>query len=135
MIKIPKKTQKIFGVAVLTVVLFFSFFIEVSADQTVSITSEEIIRMVNDSRQAAGLEVLAVNEKLSQAAKAKAEDMLKEGYFAHNSPNGKTPWFWIEKAGYDYRYAGENLAMDFKNAQEQHAAWMASPTHKKKYFK
>ena len=131
MIKVHKKTQKILGIAVLTVALFFSFSLQAFANQTAEITAAEVIRMVNDSRQAAGLEVLAENEKLSQAAQAKVEDMLKEDYFAHNSPNGKTPWFWIEKAGYDYRYAGENLAMDFKNAQEQHAAWMASPTHKK----
>jgi hypothetical protein len=129
--KMHKKTQKILGIAVLAVVLLFSFSLKTLASQAIEITSEEVIKMVNDSRQAEGLEVLVENEKLSQAAQAKVEDMLKEGYFAHNSPSGKTPWFWIEKTGYDYHYAGENLAMDFKNAQEQHTAWMKSPTHKK----
>ena len=126
-----KKTKKILGIAVLAVVLSFSFSLKALASQAVGITPEEVIKMVNDSRQAGGLEILAENEKLSQAAEAKVENMLKEDYFAHNSPSGKTPWFWIEKTGYDYHYAGENLAMDFKNAEEQHAAWMKSPTHKK----
>jgi hypothetical protein len=57
--------------------------------------------------------------------------MIKENYFAHNSPSGKTPWFWMEKNNYDYRYAGENLAMDFHTALDQQLAWMKSPTHRK----
>jgi hypothetical protein len=129
--KMHKRTQKILGIAVLTVALFFSFSLKTLANQTINITPEEVIKMVNDSRQAEDLGVLMENEKLSQAAQAKVEDMLKEKYFAHNSPSGKTPWFWIEKTGYDYRYAGENLAMDFKSAAEQHEAWMKSPTHRK----
>jgi hypothetical protein len=129
--KMHKKTQKILGIAVLAVALLFSFSLQSLASQALEITPEEVIKMVNNSRQAEGLEILVENEKLSQAAQAKIEDMLKEGYFAHSSPSGKTPWFWIEKTGYDYHYAGENLAMDFKNAQEQHVAWMKSPTHKK----
>ncbi|MFH1183197.1 MAG: CAP domain-containing protein [Candidatus Moraniibacteriota bacterium] len=129
--KISKKPQKIFGIAVLTVVLFLAFSPKALASQTLNITPEEVIKMVNDSRQAGNLEALTVNEKLSQAAQAKVEDMLKENYFAHDSPSGKTPWFWIERTGYDYRYAGENLAMDFKSVQEQHVAWMTSLTHKK----
>ncbi|MBU2028683.1 CAP domain-containing protein [Patescibacteria group bacterium] len=126
-----KKTQKIFAITILAVILFFSFSLKVSANQEAAITPKEVIEMVNASRQAENLEVLAENKKLSQAAEAKVEDMLKEKYFAHNSPSGKTPWFWMEKAGYDYRYAGENLAIDFKNTEDQHAAWMKSPTHKK----
>lgn len=131
MLKMSEKTQKVYGLAVLVVVLFFSFPLKTLADQAADITSVEVIKMVNISRQAEGLEILTENKKLSQAAQAKVADMLKENYFAHNSPDGKTPWFWIERAGYDYRYAGENLAMDFKNAKDQHAAWMKSPTHKK----
>jgi hypothetical protein len=126
-----KKTQKIFGIAGLAVVLFVSFSFKSLASQEAGITKEEVIQMVNDSREEDGLEILTENEKLSQAAQAKAENMLKENYFAHNSPSGKTPWFWIEQSGYDYHYAGENLAMDFKTAGEQHLAWMKSPTHKK----
>lgn len=129
--KMPPKIQKILGIAVFAVVFSLSFSLVALANEPLGITKEEVIQMVNDSREKEGVKVLAENEKLSQAAAAKAEDMLKENYFAHNSPSGKTPWFWIEQAGYDYHYAGENLAMDFKNVDEQHAAWMKSPTHKK----
>jgi hypothetical protein len=129
--KMPPKIQKMLGIAVFAVVFSLAFSLVALANEPLGITKEEVIQMVNDSREKEGVKVLAENEKLSQAAAAKAEDMLKENYFAHNSPSGKTPWFWIEQAGYDYHYAGENLAMDFKNADEQHSAWMKSPTHKK----
>ena len=60
----------------------------------------------------------------------KAQDMATLGYFAHVSPDGKTPWYWIEKVGYDYQYAGENLAINFSDSKDVTNAWMASPLHK-----
>jgi hypothetical protein len=41
-----------------------------------------------------------------------------------------TPWYWITQTGYEYLYAGENLAKDFITAQSAVDAWMASSTHK-----
>jgi hypothetical protein len=96
-----------------------------------SITPDRVIDMVNQARIGAGLGALVENEKLNQAAQRKAEDMIKNDYFAHNSPSGKTPWSWIDKSDYDYKYAGENLAMNFTNAEDEQIAWMNSPTHKK----
>jgi len=96
-----------------------------------SITAKNIIKLVNDARSKEGLKALQENSSLSKAAAQKAEDMLKNDYFAHNSPSGKTPWYWMEKSGYDYKYAGENLAMNFTSAEEEQKAWMKSPTHRK----
>lgn len=126
-----KKTKKVLGIAVLTVVLLFSFSLEALASQTAEITKDEVISLVNQARKAEGLDILTENKSLTLSANQKADDMIKENYFAHNSPGGKTPWFWMEKNNYDYRYAGENLAMDFHNAFDQQLAWMKSPTHRK----
>ena len=68
---------------------------------------------------------------MQKAAEEKAQDMIDNNYFAHISPQGKSPWDWINKNNYNYRYAGENLAIGFANAKEQQQAWMDSPTHKK----
>jgi hypothetical protein len=57
-------------------------------------------------------------------------DMLNENYFAHTSPDGITPWYWISKAGYKYVAAGENLAKGFTESEYVHEAWMSSPSHK-----
>jgi hypothetical protein len=60
----------------------------------------------------------------------KANDMAEKGYFAHTSPEGKTPWYWFKQAGYDYSYAGENLAVNFFESKDVAEAWMNSPTHR-----
>ena len=84
----------------------------------------------NDERQSQNLAILTVSPILNQAAEMKATDMATKGYFAHTSPEGKTPWYWLEKAGYNYQYAGENLAINFSDSKDVANAWMASPTHK-----
>ncbi len=89
-----------------------------------------IIEQVNQTRAERGLEQLAENKALNEAAKLKAQDMLGNDYFAHTSPAGKDPWTWLARADYNYRFAGENLAMDFVTAKGVHDAWMKSPTHK-----
>lgn len=85
---------------------------------------------VNQTRKSIGLSALNVNEKLNQAAMAKAENMVQNNYFDHTSPSGITPWFWFLKAGYNYKYAGENLAIGFYESEEVFNAWLNSPSHK-----
>lgn len=86
--------------------------------------------LTNEERQSQNLDTLTVSPILNQVAEMKAMDMATNGYFAHTSPEGKTPWFWLEKVGYKYQYAGENLAINFSDSQDVANAWMASPTHK-----
>lgn len=94
------------------------------------LTPGNIISLTNESRQAFNLKILSQSEKLGQAAQAKAEDMLKNQYFAHNSPQGKAPWDFIHTVGYEYLVAGENLAVNFTDAESVKQAWMNSPSHK-----
>lgn len=97
---------------------------------TSSITIDEVVRSTNEARIGAGLKPLAYNEKLADAARRKAANMLEENYWAHNSPSGKSPWVWFKAASYNYLYAGENLAKDFGDTGRLMSAWMASPTHR-----
>jgi len=111
----------------------FSGFLVISFSSCVlakAITPNNIIGLVNQERENNNLDPLFLNANLSQAAEAKAQDMLANNYFAHTSPQGKTPWHWIEKAKYRYKHAGENLAMGFSGVEEEHQAWMNSTTHK-----
>jgi hypothetical protein len=73
---------------------------------------------------------LTLNAQLSAAAQAKAEDMVRNNYWAHSSPDGKTPWSFIDAAGYQYQSAGENLAYGFSSATDSVAAWMDSSEHR-----
>ena len=56
--------------------------------------------------------------------------MVKNGYFAHTSPSGLTPWYWFGNVGYDFTYAGENLAVNFSDSQDVTRAWLNSPEHR-----
>jgi hypothetical protein len=86
--------------------------------------------LANQDRATSGVEKLAWNGTLETAAKMKAEDMLKNGYFAHTSPAGLTPWYWLKEAKYNFVYAGENLAVDFTESANVETAWLNSPKHR-----
>lgn len=98
-------------------------------DFLASVLPSVLIGFTNDDRTAQGLDALTPDDVLAKAAQLKAEDMAAKGYFAHVSPEGKTPWYWLDQVGYPYSYAGENLAIDFKDSKEVEDAWMASPAH------
>jgi uncharacterized protein YkwD len=94
------------------------------------ITKATLENFANQTRKAIGLPALVKNLKLDQAAQLKAENMLANNYFAHTSPSGISPWFWFSKVGYNYKYAGENLAIGFYESAEVYNAWLNSPSHK-----
>ena len=96
-----------------------------------AITPENIVSLTNQARTAVGLPALHLNTKLAASAQAKAQDMLQKQYFAHTSPEGVTPWYWIGRSGYNYIKSGENLAVHFAQAEDVEAGWIASPGHKK----
>jgi uncharacterized protein YkwD len=96
-----------------------------------NLTSLGIIVWTNTERLIANLYQLKENEKLNQAALAKAQDIIKNQYFAHNSPGGAGPAELAEQAGYDYLEIGENLAMgNFENDKAVVDAWMNSSGHR-----
>jgi hypothetical protein len=93
------------------------------------ITKTALVELANAERAKYNLPALTENETLNQAAYLKALDMQKNGYFSHVSPSGVNPWHWFDLAGYNYKYAGENLAIGFLDSKEVQKAWAASPTH------
>ncbi|MDF1497302.1 MAG: CAP domain-containing protein [Patescibacteria group bacterium] len=95
-----------------------------------AITASNVILLTNQTRANIGLSGLVQNSKLMAAAQAKAMDMLKNQYFAHNSPDGLSPWYFIKSQGYAYERAGENLAVHYTSAEGVHEGWLASPAHR-----
>lgn len=90
----------------------------------------DLVKLTNQKRSEKGLAPLKFNEQLSHAAESKAHNMFTKNYWAHVAPDGTTPWVFIKNSGYEYLYAGENLARGFTTAPEVVNAWMASPTHR-----
>jgi len=126
------------------IVLLFAFQMFISLTRKIEpnilgfatdVTVEKILVLVNDERKKANLNPLTVSPELSNAATQKAADMFGNNYWAHVSPTGTTPWQFITSAGYNYLYAGENLAKDFSTSDEVVQAWMKSPTHRANILK
>lgn len=89
-----------------------------------------VVTLTNEERDDEALVPLVRNPILDEAATLKAEDMAKNGYFAHYSPAGVSPWHWFNQVGYSFVHAGENLAVHFTDSGEVVDAWMQSPTHR-----
>lgn len=94
------------------------------------ITKIDIVNLLNKNRTDYGLSPLAESGKLDEAAYLKAQDMIQNGYFSHQSPQGITPWFWFGQVDYKYSYAGENLAVGFADSKNLYEAWYNSPSHR-----
>lgn len=94
------------------------------------ISSKQLLSSTNSKRSENGKSSLQINETLSAAAQAKANDMAMNNYWSHYTPNGEAPWVFIDKAGYSYMKAGENLAYGFATSKDTVTGWMNSPTHR-----
>jgi hypothetical protein len=94
------------------------------------ITAQKVYEMTNIQRTNNNLSPLHYNASLSKSAAAKAQDMFANNYWAHYSPQGRSPWDFFKDQSYQYSIAGENLAKDFYDTDSMIKAWMNSPTHK-----
>jgi len=90
----------------------------------------EIINQLNQERSENNLQPLKFSPELRKAAEIKVRDLIENKYFLHTSPEGTKAWDILADIGYSYKYAGENLAMKFKDAISVHDAWMKSQSHK-----
>ena len=117
--------------ASISFLLFSPFYTIRFSSWLADLSQELIISEVNPDRQIAGLSLLKTNEKLTEAAQLKAEDMIARDYFSHVGPDGEAPWVWFEQVGYNYATAGENLAIDFYDPSVLEKAWLASPSHRR----
>jgi uncharacterized YkwD family protein len=90
----------------------------------------EMIRLVNEERQKAGVPQLKIDYELCRVARIKSEDMKSKGYFSHTSPTYGSPFDMMKSFGIKYRSAGENIAMNSSVARA-HVSLMNSEGHRK----
>ncbi|WP_100404866.1 CAP domain-containing protein [Bacillus solitudinis] len=101
-------------------------------DQQVSSLTEveqQMIDLVNQERQKQGLVPLKVNLELTKVARIKADDMISNNYFSHQSPTYGSPFDMLGKYGVEYRTAGENLAGN-QTVDAAHTTLMNSEGHR-----
>lgn len=103
----------------------------VSVSNSSGLTADEslAVDLMNADRKANGLPALKINTKLTGLARNYAQDMINRKFFAHNDPEGRSPFDRMQQYGISYRYAGENLAINSSVAAAERA-FMNSPGHR-----
>jgi uncharacterized protein YkwD len=69
------------------------------------------------------------NDKLYKSAHIQASEMHQHNFFAHFSKEGLNIGERLEKVGYDWMVAGENLGEGQKTFEEVLNDWLASYSH------
>jgi uncharacterized protein YkwD len=100
--------------------------------------SEEVhfLELLNEYRQANGVEPLLLSDTISVAAEHHSQDMAQYSFFAHTTassshyPVGSKPWDRMRTEGYDYNtLMGENIAVGCESAEHCFELWRTSPSH------
>ena len=90
---------------------------------------KEVFDLINKQRTNNGLQALKVDEELQKVARIKAQDMVNNNYFAHESPTYGSPFDMMKSFKISYKTAGENIAANSSNSGAV-TAWMNSSGHK-----
>lgn len=102
-----------------------------SGTQTSSMNSDEkeVLDLINKQRTNNGLPALKNDSGVQRIARIKAQDMVDNNYFSHNSPTYGSPFDMMKSFKVSYKTAGENIAANSSNSSAV-TAWMNSSGHK-----
>lgn len=98
----------------------------------------QIVTLVNQRRAAGAIcggqsmppvPALTADPALRCAARVHTKDMADRGFFRHTNPSGEEPWDRMERAGYTWSNAGENIAVGGATAESTMQQWMNSSGH------
>lgn len=95
----------------------------------VTIDEQRAFDLLNADRAANGLPPLKLNLAVTAVAERHAQDEINRKFFAHNNPDGQSPFDRMRAAGISFGYAGENLAIN-QNVTAAEQAFMNSPGHR-----
>ncbi|HEY7624163.1 MAG TPA: CAP domain-containing protein [Candidatus Limnocylindria bacterium] len=105
----------------------------IRADRTVDpqTAQSDLIGLVNSYRSANGVQPVAPNGALNNAASWMAADMAARNYIGHVSSDGRTPAQRMAAFGYpaSSMYTGEDLGAGYSTASAVFAGWRASAAH------
>src|SRR5947208_3415945 len=94
------------------------------------ITKASVVAAMNEERAQLGLRPLREDPRLDAAAADRMRDMEELSYWSHESPDGRSPFVWLQPHQYRYRFAGENLAVGFETTELLMGGWMESKGHR-----
>ncbi|MCT7373744.1 CAP domain-containing protein [Chelativorans salis] len=121
-------------------------FVTLSAAATMARAAEleelraRALSLVNQAREAHGLNSLEGSDLLDEVAQNHAEDMLERDYYAHVSPEGETVQDrFRDQGGSRWKLVAENIATcsgcptpaSLERVEQFQEGWMDSPEHRK----
>ncbi len=90
---------------------------------------QQMLMIINAAREKQGLNPFILDADLVKVAQLKAEDMVSNQYFSHQSPTYGSPFAMLKQFQIPYRSAGENIAGN-TSIEIAHKAFMNSPNHR-----
>lgn len=100
---------------------------------TGSSNEQEVLNLINAARTKKGLPKLKLSKRLTEMARLKSDDMVKNKYFGHESKVYGSPFKMLKDFGIDYKEAGENIAGN-PSIKDAVNSWLASPTHSENIY-
>lgn len=85
--------------------------------------ADEIIKLINEERESAGLPTLKKSSTLTESATVRSEEIADN--FSHIRPDGTDCYSAVKEKG----YKGENIAMGYSTPEEAMEGWTHSPGH------
>lgn len=89
-----------------------------------------LLMNVNAIRQAQGLPPVSTDTELTRAAQRHAEEIAARGELSHSGADGARIGERLERVGYAYMLAVENLASGTLDADDTVERWLGSPSHR-----
>lgn len=93
-------------------------------------TIQEVLDIVNSERTRVGLLPLRLHSQLIVAAQAHSDDMARHNFMSHTGSDGSSPFDRMRRYGYNFRWAGENVASGYSSPQDVMQGWMNSSGHR-----
>jgi uncharacterized protein YkwD len=107
-------------------------------DSTSTLNKTILLQLVNGARKKgcscggthySPAPALTWNDQLEKAAYNHSNDMFQNNYFSHAGSDGTSSGERINRAGYSWKYYGENIAMGYLTEKEVVDGWLSSPGH------
>jgi uncharacterized protein YkwD len=90
---------------------------------------DQIVELVNVERKKRNVPPLKVSVKLTDAAQKYAERMAREDRLSHDLGGGLGDR--LDKENYNWTMCGENIAWNYRGAEDVMKGWMSSPGHRR----
>lgn len=98
---------------------------------SVSAIRADMVAGINAQRASGGLAALSPSPQLTEAAQKHACDNARRNKMSHTGSDGSSMGTRIDRTGYRWRKANENVGYGYKDAAAMLAGWIGSDGHRR----